>query len=44
LGVNLPQHWKNPIRINTGRQRGKGSKHSLLISGGVSVCQTEFFG
>jgi hypothetical protein len=26
------------------RQRGKGSKHSVLISGSVSVCQTELFG
>jgi hypothetical protein len=27
-----PQHWNNPVRVNTSRARGKSSKRSVLIS------------
>jgi hypothetical protein len=27
----FPQHWNIPVRLNTSRPRGKGSKRSVLI-------------
>jgi hypothetical protein len=27
----LPQHWNNPVRVNTSRAHGKSSKRSVLV-------------